>query len=310
MMFVWTLLIWSSQGSLNDVSSSNGDFTRSNNASPEAGYTSPSKSSFDSRLVDVEMTDTSLANCNDRLSNLEQTIDGSASPRTDPNASPSPCHSTLGWLLFVCLFVYVFVYMFRVSSFWQKGYFMRMMAKKEVRPDVPFLSCLFKRQQITPLWDFVKIQIRLYCAHLQKTKLKLDKDITICKTYCEEYTGLLEQHLQAGQGNSTNRPRISLEAGSLLSKSSPHRFCNFTRRLHFGAQRSNSSNELVTFKINDWTPGKIGDTEQVEIDFARGTLHPLEGCLEENICFHSKDKWNKWMPIGTLGFLKSSTPIQ
>ena len=85
------------QGSLNDVSASPVDVSRSNNPSPEAtGYRSPSKSSFEARLLEVDEQ-----SC-DRLSNLHATINGAASPRTDPNCSPSPCHSTSGeFLLFV-----------------------------------------------------------------------------------------------------------------------------------------------------------------------------------------------------------------
>ncbi|CAB4016882.1 Hypothetical predicted protein [Paramuricea clavata] len=49
---------------------------------------SPSKSSFEARLVEVDEQ-----SC-DTLSNLHATINGGLSPRTDPNCSSSPCHST------------------------------------------------------------------------------------------------------------------------------------------------------------------------------------------------------------------------
>ncbi len=90
------------QGSLNDITCASIDASESNNPSPEAtGYPSPSKSSvcmLEAGLVEVD------EQCCDRLSNPHATINGGSSPRTDPNCSPSPCHSTYGRLqLFIAL---------------------------------------------------------------------------------------------------------------------------------------------------------------------------------------------------------------
>ena len=80
------------QGSLNDITTSNIEASQSNNPSPETtGYSSPSKPPFEARLAEVDEP-----SC-DRLSNLHATMNGGgSSPRTDPNCSPSPCHSTYG----------------------------------------------------------------------------------------------------------------------------------------------------------------------------------------------------------------------
>ena len=80
---------------MTDVTSSSVDASQSNNPSPEApGYSNLPSSVcvLDSRLVEVDEQ-----SC-DRLNNLHATVNGGSSPTTDPNCSPSPCHSTYGRL--------------------------------------------------------------------------------------------------------------------------------------------------------------------------------------------------------------------